>query len=322
LQLKGRTTAAVSTGAILGVLVVGPGAPADASRSATPRCFGAAARDPANQPCDNPALRLTVLPSPRDAPIEPGAACQRLPVSGLIAPCAFGPSPARARRTFALVGDSHAAHLRSAFTVMAGKLRWRGLAITRNSCPYAKTGRPLPQQAFADCVEWKRQLPRWLARHPQVDTLFLGAMTTDVGVDPPDAPDPFAAKVNAYTQQWGELPRSVKHIVVVRDTPAMLTGTLPCVSRAMRRRRPPGSACALPRDVALPPDPQATAAAQLGPSRVGLIDLTEFFCDPQSCYPVVGGVLVFKDPNHLTPLFGRTLGPYLARGIRALSRGG
>ena len=39
--------------------------------------------------------------------------------------------------------------------------------------------------------------------------------------------------------------------------------------------------------------------------------MTPFICDQRSCFPVVGGVLVFKDQNHLTEVFGRSLGPYL-----------
>jgi hypothetical protein len=35
---------------------------------------------------------------------------------------------------------------------------------------------------------------------------------------------------------------------------------------------------------------------------------------------VVGGVLVYKDENHLTPLFARTLGPYLLRAVRGMLR--
>jgi hypothetical protein len=32
---------------------------------------------------------------------------------------------------------------------------------------------------------------------------------------------------------------------------------------------------------------------------------------------VIGGVLVFKDQNHLTQVYGKTLAPYLARAINA-----
>jgi len=44
--------------------------------------------------------------------------------------------------------------------------------------------------------------------------------------------------------------------------------------------------------------------------------MNDFICDARWCYPVVGGALVFKDRNHLTEVFARTLGPYLARAIR------
>ena len=47
------------------------------------------------------------------------------------------------------------------------------------------------------------------------------------------------------------------------------------------------------------------------------IDLTNFFCDARYCYPVVGGVLAYKDQNHITPTFARTLAPYIERGVLA-----
>ncbi len=43
------------------------------------------------------------------------------------------------------------------------------------------------------------------------------------------------------------------------------------------------------------------------------IDLTRQFCDARWCYPVIGGALVHKDADHLTQVFGRTLGPFMDR---------
>jgi hypothetical protein len=51
--------------------------------------------------------------------------------------------------------------------------------------------------------------------------------------------------------------------------------------------------------------------------RVRVLDLTPFFCDARRCYPVIGGVLVYKDSTHLTGLYARTLGPYLERAVTA-----
>jgi hypothetical protein len=118
---------------------------------------------------------------------------------------------------------------------------------------------------------------------------------------------------------WKDLPASVEHIVVIRDTPEMREDTLACVSAALQEGRPPGPACAAPRADALPPDPAVAAAHQLRSPRVQTIDLTRFFCDDRSCYPVVGGVLAYTDFTHLTPTFAATLGPFLLAEVRRLA---
>src|SRR3954447_2504678 len=82
---------------------------APAAHAKAPRCFGAAARDPLH-PCENRSLRLTVTPSPRDAPLIPGSPCTKLTAQGLAVPCGFGERAATAGGQFALIGDSHAAH--------------------------------------------------------------------------------------------------------------------------------------------------------------------------------------------------------------------
>ena len=46
-----------------------------------------------------------------------------------------------------------------------------------------------------------------------------------------------------------------------------------------------------------------------------VLDLTPHMCSTKLCYPVVGGVLVYKDKTHFTPLFAGTLGPFLLQRI-------
>src|SRR4051794_1241827 len=121
---------------MLGVLLA-LAVPSSAS-AATPRCFGAAARDP-QLPCTNAKLRLMVRPKPGDAPLIPDAPCDRQFPLGLAEPCAFGVPEAQALRHVALIGDSHAAHWRSAFLAIALKQQWRVYAITRSSCALTTT---------------------------------------------------------------------------------------------------------------------------------------------------------------------------------------
>lgn len=252
--------------------------------------------------------------------LQPGAPCKKLEPDGLVEPCAFGAPPAKARGRFALIGDSHAAHWRTALAAIAPARRWRGYALVRNGCPLSTAGRPLPEPYLSECVEFKQQVPAWLERHPQVKTVFLAQLTRNAG-DFTDAPDPFAARVQAYVDAWRQLPPSVERVFVIRDTPEIRFDTLACVSRAIARRVPAARRCAVPRRRALVPDPAAAAALEIGSSRFQLIDLTQFFCGGRSCYPVVGGVLVYRDITHITAAFAETLGPYLLREVRRLSKG-
>ena len=50
----------------------------------------------------------------------------------------------------------------------------------------------------------------------------------------------------------------------------------------------------------------------------GPIDLTDFFCDARTCSPVIGGVRVYSDHDHITAAYMNTLAPYLLRAVRAL----
>ena len=282
--------------------------------AAAPRCFGAAARDP-GKPCTNAKLKLKVVPTVRAAPLVRGTPCARLPVEGLLAPCGFGVADPSAQGFFALLGDSHAAHWRPALQPLARREHLRGVQLSRNGCSLTTVALAAPEPVRTDCASWKAQAIEWLTRHPEVTTVFLAQKTPDRDDFAPDPEPAFAAQVAGYQEAWRWLPASVQHVYVLRDTPSMRTSTMSCVSRALARRRTPGPACAVPRTTALPPDPAAAAVAQQDQQRFTLVDLTPFFCDTRSCYPVVGGVLVHKDVNHITRQFAETLSPYLARAL-------
>jgi hypothetical protein len=280
-----------------------------AAAHASVHCYGAAARDPAH-PCANARLRYRVDPRPSLARHERGAPCARQPIDGFAVPCSFGAPGRTARQTFALVGDSHAAHWRTALADVARAEHWRGFALTRNSCPFSSVRPSFAQPFAAACTRFAHDVADWLTRHPAVHTVFVAEEAGDAGS--------FADAVQGYLAAWQTLPASVQRVVILRDTPTARPDVLSCVTRATRRHRPPGPACAEPIATALPPDPAMAAAAQEPSPRFQSIDLTDFFCDGAKCFPVVGGVLVYLDQNHLTPLFVGTLAPYLRRAIDRL----
>jgi len=279
---------------------------------APPRCFGAASRDP-RRLCRNPLLLRTVIPAPGDAPLAQNSPCTPLQRDGVLSPCEFGVPAADARATVALIGDSHAAHWRAALEVVAQKRRWRGISITRSGCPYSRAAIQLEKPArLPDCLAWNEQLPRWLARHPEIHTVFVSqhiAGRVRVG----SARNALAAKMAGLRAAWRATPASVTRIVVIRDTPLVGLQTLDCVRRARSTLRDASRVCALPRRIVLAVDPAFVAAQRLRSRRVRAIDMTRFLCDKRRCFTVVGGALVYKDGQHLTDTFATTLGPYLLR---------
>jgi peptidoglycan/LPS O-acetylase OafA/YrhL len=280
-----------------------------------PKCFGAAARDP-RRSCVNPKLTRTVVPTPVQAPKMDNAPCEVVESTGRIRVCAFGAAPGPGVRTVALIGDSHASHWRSAMAALVADKGWHAVSITHTSCPYSAATAVIPEPGRTQCVEWKQQVRRWLGAHPEVDTVFFGAHTGGDVVQIKGR-SPWQAQVNGYTNAWKALPASIAHIMVFRDTPKMRSATMGCVETALEHHRDAGQACAQPRGRALERDPAAVAAAHDAGSRVHTIDLTRLLCSARSCFPVIGGALVYKDIHHLTSVFSATLGPYVERQVTA-----
>lgn len=284
-----------------------------------PACFGAAARDQLH-PCSNSALRLRATPTPDDATIEPNSECT--PVSLRVKPfvCSFGftpPAGAQPAATVALVGDSHAAHWRAALAPIAFFRQWAGRSLTRSSCPFSTTTPVLDKETKRACLAWNPQVQRWFRRHREVSTMFISEHI-QVRVEDSRKRGQFEAKVRGYMNQWSRLPASVRQIVVIKDTPRATGRTADCVTEALAAKKRPGSACAIPRTFAVKKDPAVEAVRRLNSPRYLAVDLTRYFCSSRYCLPVIGGALVFKDPGHITRIYGETLAPYLERELEQL----
>ncbi|HWH95241.1 MAG TPA: acyltransferase family protein [Baekduia sp.] len=330
--LAGRRTrwtfaaAAAATLAVLALTTAGTGhvqaqIRADARITAQtlehrPKCFGAAARDPQST-CVNPTLRRTVVPTPVQAPKMDNAPCEVVETRGRVRACAFGADAAPGVRTVALIGDSHASHWRSALAALVKAKGRRGMSVTHTSCPYSAATAVIPEPGRTECLEWKRDVRRWLGGHPEIDTVFFGEHSGGEVVQPPGKTQ-WTAQVDGYASAWKALPASVQHVLVFRDTPKMRTSTMGCVQRALDKKLDAGRACARPRGRALERDPAAVAAAHLGRKGVATIDLTRLLCDRRRCFPVIGGALVYKDIHHLTSVFATTLAPYVEGRVNAL----
>ncbi len=307
----------------LALIAAALGAGASTALSATTgssvaTCVGAAARDAAH-PCFNPTRSITptledvnrVIESPCEGRIEHGLSF-----------CLFGVPASRARAHIALIGDSHAWHWRAAVDHVARAERWLGYSVTGPGCSFSEAVRYLPKGARAPCVDFYRRARAWLKRHSDVSTVFVSQRNATEEV-PPAGQTTFGVRVAGFEQAWKKsLPRTVKHVIVIRDVPAPTPATSPCIRRVLAARaHAPGPACALARSTALTTDVGGAAVAAMHSKRYRFVDMSRYFCNAVSCFPVVGGVLVYRDAaGHITPAYCATLGPYLLRRVQFLRR--
>ena len=295
-----------------GALSLGVGASSAAAPH--PPCFGAAARDPLH-PCSNPQLARTVTPTPSQALLVPSAPCTPIPAS--VSLCSFGAPQSQSSATVALLGDSHADHWRAALWTVTDALNWYGLSVTHSSCPFTLGVLEPSNPSRQGCIDWNESVIQWFAQQPEVTTVFTSAHPAAVVTAPGQTET--QALVAGIIGAWAKLPASVKHIIVIRDDPLIEPSTLPCVANAIAKHLDAGLKCAFPEAKGLHRDPDVLAAQKLHSARVQVIDMTNYFCGPRLCYPVIGGVLVYKDTfDHLTEEYATTLGPYVLRAVRSL----
>src|SRR5439155_23266716 len=129
--------------------------------AAAPACFGAAARDP-RHPCDNPRLRLRVVPTQSDALLAPNSPCRVIETDDLVSVCESGTPAAQAVATVALVGDSHAKAWRGAADVLVRAQGWRLLTLAQTGCALSQAVRNLPEPARSACTRWNAEVTAWL----------------------------------------------------------------------------------------------------------------------------------------------------------------
>ena len=307
--------------ALAALLLCLASASADAS-SLKSRCFGAASRDPQRAFCAPFASSLRVSPSlkfaakqfvargvDRNAYLCRGGLRDR---DRLVA-CYLGVARSTATSSAAMIGDSHAAQWRPGIDLFAKRKNLSVVSFVEHSCDYTLPDRLRSTGNFASCRRWRIRVARFLKLHPEIETVFVTGNSSYAG-----SRQNSAAEIAAYQSAWHKLPASVKRVVVIRDNPHSRPDNERCLTRAIKAKRNAARACSYSRSEAVGPDNAVLAARALNDPAINVVDLSDFYCDPKLCFPVIGQALVYADGSHVTPTFNRSLGPYLLRAVNAL----
>jgi peptidoglycan/LPS O-acetylase OafA/YrhL len=212
-----------------------------------------------------------------------------------------------------LVGDSHAEQWQIPLTDIARRNHWQLNLAYLGGCPFAKVaptgydGHVIPG-GNQPCADWTTHMtPMIAATHPTY--VFTSFFARHEPVDDHTGRSQADQYQDGLAADWSTWTATGAHVYVLADPP--LNGAVraaDCITLNPHHPR----ACATSRTKAQPPDPLTLAARQSADPNVHLIDLTDYFCDHQRCYGVVGKVTVYYDANHLNGEFSETLKPMIA----------
>jgi peptidoglycan/LPS O-acetylase OafA/YrhL len=277
-----------------------------------PPCFGAAA-GPVLSPCENPDLAGLLVPDPEVAASDEGNRNECWATSGEVdvEMCHLGPRVGYKKRLAAL-GDSHNNALLPAYEVIAQRMQWRIDVAGKFGCYWTTAVQQQQTRArVRECEQWKAKLNERLAHDRPYDAIIVTHGVSRMQ-PAPTGEDQSAVIVRGLLEAWRSQTQRGTRIIAIRDNPIARMDTTACVAKY---RFQATEHCALDRATALGHFDGNVRASQLLQGTY-LIDLSNYYCTAEHCLTVVGHVPVYRDADHITATFARSLAPFLLLGMR------
>ena len=271
--------------------------------------------DPKLTPCDNQRLAGILVPDPDQATQDDAnqAPCWGTNPDGTAKLCQLG-STSGARKRLLAIGDSHNNALIGVYQQIADANQWEIDVAGKGGCYLTEaTQQQLSTADQTACERWRHEVIKFTTA-TNYDAIIVTHSAYDNRVIPPAGQTVEQYTIAGLVQAWKKLPDIP--IFAIRDNPSMPVSELACVSS---HRESAAKACPVAKHEALMFDGQAQAAEEFA-GRVQVIDLTSYYCTATICPPVIGHVLVYRDPSHLTATYAKTLFPYINQPIVAQIR--
>ena len=201
-----------------------------------------------------------------------------------------------------LAGASHEQQYEEAFVALARAHGWELREMLKHGC---RLGTPADGSGArrSACATWNEgALDALVAARPDV-VVVVGTRTYEDGAPEEVLP--------GQVRAWRTLVDAGISVVTIRDNPRFEWFVPECMVDAVSPE-----ACGRPRAEQLADVSPVTTAPGVPDSAVHL-DLTDSICGPDRCDAVVGNVLVYRDDDHLTNTYVRTLAPVLGEQLRS-----
>jgi hypothetical protein len=234
-----------------------------------------------------------ISPNPIKAAEDKAAeinACQAAQRDTVTAMCEFGETE-NPKATVAVVGDSHAAMFSEPIIAVAEERDWRVVTYLHSACPFSADPRRGDTPEIEACAAANAQTrAEVLELAPQ---LVVTAFQESYALAPRGSEEHPGAE--GLAEVWNDFADQGSQVVVLRDTPHARADVIECVTENYADP----TQCDQPREDAVGGRDTVPAALELAP-RAKSGEFLDFFCDRSTCPAVIGNVLVYRDPNHVT----------------------
>lgn len=225
-------------------------------------------------------------------------------------PCAYG--DLSSTKTLYAAGGSHTEQYITALDNIGKKRNVRIIPIIKMGCPLVNEGR-IDGREFSDCDRWSYTATQWILDNPPTEGIFITSTrpSTIPGLGPDHVPESYVNLFRTFSQAG--IP-----IYAVRDNPWIMVkdpetrqpmdvqlNAKTCISSGRSAED-----CGMAQGDALSEQNPALKAYE-GIPGIQHIDFTPLFCQDGVCRAVIGNVLVYRDSNHLTDVFIKSMEPFI-----------
>ncbi|MEH3088065.1 MAG: acyltransferase family protein [Microbacterium arborescens] len=214
----------------------------------------------------------------------------------LVGSCFQTADVSRASQVVVVIGDSHAQQMTGALLPVAEENGWGVVTLIRGGCAMG-----LGEPGGEGCIDWREAAIAHVER-----TKPAAVMTIVTRADPGEDDETIRPGIEDFIDR---IDAAGIPIIAVRDNPRFDFDMFGCVVDADAP-----VTCATPRSGSLS---ASNPALVLQRESITHVDLTDWICPDGVCEAVVGNVAVFRDDNHLSSTYARSLAPALARQLGA-----
>jgi peptidoglycan/LPS O-acetylase OafA/YrhL len=236
-----------------------------------------------------------------DIPILYNDGCVDTYTSITLNPCTYGDTTSST--SVVLFGDSHAAMWFPAVDQAAERFSWKLYAWTKDTCPplVIPVISPNLGRAYTECTTWRNEVLQEIAEiHPALVILGVARHYSPI------------YGFTVYSSQWmnglSEMISQIRalgsRVLVMGPVPKPAFTVADCLSENLTAEQN----CASPRDSAVDIRGMRQEESTVTSAGASYVNTLFWFCSTEStCPPIVDGVLVYRDDNHITATYASFL---------------